>query len=272
MPSLRYVQIIIMSALLIVNTLPCSASGQEQKIRQLIESSEIVPMDYRKHVNIVAHDDTVLISVFRDPDAQENDCKIDAILMSEKVTTAVPSVRSVSVFFYSLGSDDRLWQVDVPTSSVAAFAQGSLDKSGILRAVKLSFKQANTLANSYAGQSYKEIVQHLGVFEGPLQDQRAQALVRIDELAARGKDTVDLKRNYLHVEDLTRRGDRNAAKTELKKLTFTLSQLADDDRDAKLNSLSASAGGSQVLNAGRQASPARAAVRDAPTEVTQPTE
>lgn len=243
MPSLRNFQLIILSVLAGVSFLPCAASGQEQKIRQLIESSEIVPLDYRKHVNIVAKDDKVLISVFKDPNAQEKDCKIDAILMSEKVSAAVPAIRLVSVYFYNLGADDRLWQVDVPTSAVAAFAQGALDKAGILRAVKLSFKQANPLANSYAGQSYKEIVRHLGVFEGPLQDQRAQALVRIDELTAQGKDVVDLKRNYLHIEDLTRRGDQNAVKSELKQLTLTLSQLAGADRDAKLNSLSVSAAG-----------------------------
>lgn len=214
-------------------------AADEDRIRQLIQSSEIVPLDYRQQINIVANNDTVLISVYKDPDAQANDCKIDAILMSEKVLEAVPGMRKVSVFFYDLAADDKLWQVDVPTASVAAFAHGALSKSGILKAAHLSTKQSNTLANSYSGQTYKEILQRLGVIDGPSQHQRAVTLVRIDDLGAHGKDITDLKRKYLHIEDLARRGDVIVLHKELKELTGTLDQLdSGDNREAKLDSIS----------------------------------
>jgi hypothetical protein len=218
-------------ALTFVAILATSAAAQatpasEEKIRELIQSSEIVPIDYRQHISISEKDARVLISVYKAPDAQQSDCRIDAILMAEKVSEAAPGTAMVEVFFYDLAAQDKVWEVDVPTASVSAYAQGKLSKSEILHAAKLTSKPANSLASSYSGQSYRQIIQKLGVLEGPAQDLRALALVRIDDLASQGKDTGELKSKYLHIEDLMRRGDLITMRHELKQLTDALELLS----------------------------------------------
>jgi hypothetical protein len=246
MARLPKLPVLLLAGALVLISCPLGlAAPDADKIRQLIEASEIVPTDYREHINIVTNQESVLISVYKDPEAQPNDCKIDAILMAKKVMEAAPATRTVSVFFYDLGSDDKLLQVDVPTSAVASFASGQLTKAGVLRAARLAVKQSNTLATSYGGKSYKDIIARLGVIEGPAQHQRALSLVRIDDLTARGLDTRDLKKQYLHIEDLARRGDHQVMRSQLKVLTATLDRFDEVDRDAKLDSLSGSASAAQ---------------------------
>jgi hypothetical protein len=216
-----------------------ASTASEAKIRELIQSSEIVPIDYRQHVSIAEHADRVLVSVYKAPDAEQADAKIDAILMAEKVLEAAPETKTVEVFFYDLAQQDKVWAVEVPTASVVAYAAGQLDKLQIISAAHLSSKPVNSLANSYAGQSYKQIVEKLGVLEGPAQQQRALALVRIDELAGQGKETTEFRKQYLHIEDLTRRGDLIKMRHELAALDSLLDKELGRgvDRDAKLQSM-----------------------------------
>lgn len=233
---------LVLSLGLILSLEACAPAfcAEPEKIRDLIQNAEIVPNDYRQQLNIVCKDTVVSISVYKDPDASLTDCKIDAVLIAEKVLEAAPETKQVSVFFYDLAPDDKLTQVDVPTSAVAAFAQGTLSKSGLLKATTLSAKQTNNLASSYSGQTYKQMIEKLGVIAGPSEGQRAQALVRIDDLASKGRDTLDLKRKYLHIEDLTRRGDAVTMRRELKELNNALNQLVgSDNRESKLDSISA---------------------------------
>jgi hypothetical protein len=217
-----------------------ASSQSEAKIRELIQSSEIVPIDYRQHVNIAERTDRVMISVYKAPDAEQADCKIDAILMAEKVLEAAPETKTVEVFFYDLAQQDKVWAVEVPTAAVIAYAAGNLDKLQIISAAHLTSKPVNTLASSYAGQSYKQIVEKLGVLAGPAQDQRALALVRIDELAGKGKETGEFRKQYLHIEDLTRRGDLMKMRHELSTLASALEKelgIDEKSRDAKLQSM-----------------------------------
>lgn len=212
----------------------------ETKIRELIASSEIVPIDYRQHVSIAERADRVLVSVYKAPDAEQADCKIDAILMAEKVLEAAPDTKLVEVFFYDLLPQDKVWAVEVPTSAVVAYATGQTDKFEIISAARLTTKPVNALASSYGGQSYKQIIQSLGVLEGPAQDQRALSLVRIDELAGQGKETGEFRKQYLHIEDLTRRGDLMKMRHELNTLVTALEKelgIGEKSRDAKLQSM-----------------------------------
>jgi hypothetical protein len=231
--------LILAASLMVFAGAPCSGADEES-IRKQVQSSEIVPLDYRQQISIACTEDGVSISVYKDPESDAKDCKIDAVLIANKVIEAAPSTKTVSVFFYDLTADDKLIRVDVPTKAVRAFAEGQLDKGGILKAAKLSLHAGNTLADSYAGQTYKQIVERLGVIEGPSQQQRAVTLVRINELASRNQNTTDLRRRYLHIEDLARRGSLTAMRAELKALNDTLDQFTQIDRDAKLTTLSGS--------------------------------
>jgi hypothetical protein len=221
----------------------------EARMKSLIESSDIVPKDYRQQLSIKYRPEqsAVLISVYKAPDAHQTDCKIDAVLLTQKVMQAAPHIKTVVVYFYDLAQQDKIWDVAVPTAAVDGYARGRLSKLDILKAVKLTVTPANTLAASYTGMTYDQIIRKLGVIEGPAQDKRALSLLRIDDLEARGKDTSDLKKKYLHIEDLTRRGDFFTMRQELQQLDAVLAQYraqvdtngnqATDDREARLNSL-----------------------------------
>lgn len=214
-----YLQIAAFVALGLASSFGAAAHAvDDSKIRSLILGADVIPPSYREHINISRSGDMVLISVHRDPDAQPNDCRIDAIIMAEKVIEAGSPPKTVRVAFYDLSDNDKYWQVDVPTSAVASFANGTIGKEAVLGATSLSVNKTNQLAKSYAHLSYQDIIKELGVIAGSARDERALALVRLNTLQKNGGDTADLKRQFIHIEDLARRGDESALRAALTKL------------------------------------------------------
>ena len=211
---------------LTIISLPSRVSADIATIRHSIESSDILPKDYREHINIVESRNTVSLSVYRDPDAKPNDCRIDAILLTHKILTSGSAPKQVRVVFYDLLEADKYWQVDVNPASVWAYARGAIGKNEVIRSARLSIHQANTLAKTYARVPYKQIIDGLGVVDGPLQDQRAVALIRIDNLQGKGQDVTDLRRQYLHLEDLVRRGEQEPLKQSLADLSGSIDKIA----------------------------------------------
>jgi len=179
-----------------------------ERIRAAIESANLVPTYYRHHINITTTAGAAAIAVYRDPDAQPYDCQIDAVLIAHAIHQSVPSVEKVVVAFYQIFDSGNFWQVAVPVSSVAAFAQGALTGEEVIKSARLTACRANPLAKDYAPLSYEDMTRQLGIVKGPLRDRRTYTLVRISSLEQKGLYAGDLRRQFLHVEDSARRGDR----------------------------------------------------------------
>ena len=218
-----------------------SAGADIATIRHTIETSDILPKDYREHINVIESKSMVALSVYRDPDAKPNDCRIDAILLAHKILNSGSSPREVRVVFYDLLEEDKYWQVDVNAAAVRAYASGRITKSDIIKSARLSIHQANTLAKTYARIPYKQIIDGLGVIDGPLQEQRAVALIRIDNLQGKGQDVTELRRQYLHLEDLVRRGEQLPLKQGLADLSGSIDKIATASlRESMLDALGSS--------------------------------
>jgi hypothetical protein len=217
---------VILSSVLLAVLLPQTAAraADSERIKAIIQSADIVPPDYRRHINIKTSNQEAAISVYRDPDAQPYDCKVDAILMADKVAEAEPAIRKVTVAFFDLADPDKYWRVGVPTSTVISYAHGQIDKDALIKATSLDICQMNPLGKIYGNKSYGEIVRELGLVPGPLKQARAVALVRIDQLEQSGHYVGELRRRFLHMEDLVRRGENEALKRELS----TISRILDE--------------------------------------------
>jgi hypothetical protein len=202
------------------------AAPDISKIKQAILSSRVIPPDYRQHVNINVSPGEVAIGVYRNPDAEPFDCKIDAILMAAKVLEAEPDVRSVGVAFYDISDPDRYWYVVVPSQAVSQYAAGKSTQDEVVHACELTIKRTNPLAKTYAGMSYQQIIRELPVVSGPLKKERAIALVRLNAVREAGTGDEEERREFLHIEDLARRGDAGATSKALEHLSQQLDAAA----------------------------------------------
>ncbi len=201
-----------------------AALNEAEKIKEVVQASDILAPDYRKQVNVTVLPGAAAISVFRNPDATDRDCQIDAVLIAKKVMdTGSGAIKKVRVVFFEFAREDRYLEAVVQTADVSAFAVGKLKVDGLLTNVTLVRSRGNPLSAVYGGLSYRSIIDNLCVVEGPLRDERAAFLVRLRNLKSHGVDVLALNDGYLHAEDLARRGQE----TQLKAQMLALEKMAD---------------------------------------------
>ncbi|PWU00127.1 MAG: hypothetical protein C5B53_04470 [Candidatus Melainabacteria bacterium] len=79
-----------------------------------------------------------LISTYRHYKANEQDLKIDAILMAKTVTALDPGITRVRVFFFSSTNLNRYNQIDVTSVDIKAFASGEVGKEELLSSIQVT--------------------------------------------------------------------------------------------------------------------------------------
>ncbi len=214
------------------------AAQSLDKIIQHIRSANILPKDYSEHINLSLADGMASVSVYRDPEAQRNDCKIDAILITRKVLDVDPTVKKVRVVFYNLTESDSYWVTQVASSAVIAYGRGAISQSEVIKAVTCEDGQSNDLAKTYSKLSYKQILDELGVVDGPERAQRAVIQVRISKMTGAGQDVSELRNQFLHVEDLARRGATKDVSVALLQLNKSMDEMKlQNNRISQLDAL-----------------------------------
>jgi hypothetical protein len=199
--------IAISAAMVLSAAVSARAVSQVDRIRQIIQSAQILPRDYSNHMNVSFKKEVVSLSVYRQPDAQKLDCKIDAILLTSKILCAQPSAQKVRVAFYDLSQKNSYWLTEVSPDSVRAYARGLMSRDNIIKSVSLNLHEPKSVADTYGRLSYKQMIDQLEVVDGPLKAERAIALLRINSMQEKGVNVDQIKKQYLRSEDLARRGD-----------------------------------------------------------------
>jgi hypothetical protein len=196
------------------------------KAREIVQQADVLPSDYRQQVNATVSEDSVAVSVFRNPFAQTVDCKIDAVLLAKKLWDRDRTLKSVHVLFYELAPADTYWDVQVSSAVLIGFANGKISQDELLNKVELTVREHAPLKTDFGKLSYKNIIETLGIVKGPKELERANLLVRIDILQVQGENISELRKSYMHAEDLARRGMEKEMVAYLKDLGSAVDQQA----------------------------------------------
>lgn len=209
-------------------------AAKEIKPATLFTSEQIV--EAVKRANIVSNGypidasvngSEIVVSTYRRPQAFDNDCKIDAVLIAKQVVDLdAKAIEKVSVVFQDAKHSNRYHKVIVTAADVRAFGAGHINQDKFLESlVIVSGTETNALVQ-YKDLSYQDILDGKASC-GILSREREQAFARIRELEKRGLAQQSVSEDleiYLRIEDLCRRQNQFEAKIKLDELNRVLAQ------------------------------------------------
>ena len=140
------------------------------KVNEIVRTSDILAPAYRKQAAAAVQGDVVAVSVFRNPKANEEDCKIDSILLGKKIMDADAAINRVRLSFYDGSEQGMFWAVEVSRSDVKAYAAATVNKDVLLGSISLT-KQSQTL-------NLDQLLSQ-GVKKGPLLDERSNLMAHM---------------------------------------------------------------------------------------------
>ncbi len=196
----------------------------------LIEKSKVVGAD--AHVQARVGPGEVALSLYRNPKANDKDCKIDAILMAKALMDAEPrTVIKVKVRFYDPSNRTSYREVNVGGGVVKAFGQGRVSTDELLTSVVIDRGEQDI--SRYRERSYREISQSPDVIDGVYRSERLNLLSRIQMLRQRGVGVQPFTTEFLRIEDKVRQGDQAAVIKGLEGLSEKLAQQEDSYNQAQ---------------------------------------
>lgn len=167
----------------------------------VVEKAKILSTDYQIRAALRAGE--AEISTYRDPRANEKDCKIDAVLVAKEVMAVDPKgITRVRVRFYDTTNPNRYREVSVREGDVKAFAVHQLSPEQLLSSIEIT-----------AGDLSRERTYSRGTAEvvaGPFKGERLQMLGRIQSLKERGVGVGAFQALFNRLEDQAGSGDQDS--------------------------------------------------------------
>lgn len=117
----------------------CALTNQE--VITAIEKAKILDPSIR--VNAQVSKDVVWVATYKNPKANDRDCKIEAVLLAKTIMDLAPGeVPRVEVRFHSQTALSKFRQVDVTAGDVKAFATGSLSENELIASITIKEEQS----------------------------------------------------------------------------------------------------------------------------------
>lgn len=108
----------------------------DSEIVNAIEKAKILAPSIRMNARISK--DAVEVSTYKNPKAEDSDCKIEAVLIAKTVMEVAPEqAPRVVVYFYSSNALSRYKEVSVSAGDVKAFGSGTVSKEELLRSISI---------------------------------------------------------------------------------------------------------------------------------------
>ncbi len=218
---------LVLSAFVFV--LPAQAVTPEE-VGKTIKDAHILTPGY--DIKPVLTSDSALITSFRNPQASDKDCKVDAVLITRKVIALDPQkFKTVEVYFYDTKNPTQYTKVAVSAEDISRFGAGKLSQAQLMDAVGLVHGQIKAQANplgQFRQQSYTQILQRSDVVPGPMATERAQLLSQIRQLNGSKIDkrqVQTLSQNFVLIEDLARYNQRDGLAAQITLLKERIAQL-----------------------------------------------
>ncbi len=130
-------KVILVSCLAISPVLWClsaRALPSDSEAVDALEKAKILAPTIRLNARVAQ--DGIEVATYKNPKANQNDCKIEALLIAKTLVELAPGeVPRVVVYFYNSTSLSSFKQVSVTAGDVKAFAAGALSKEELLKSL-----------------------------------------------------------------------------------------------------------------------------------------
>ncbi len=126
-----------LASCLILLGLPAFSLPTDSEAVDALEKAKILAPTIRMNARVAQ--DGIEVATYKNPKANFNDCKIEALLIAKTLMELAPGeVPRVVVYFYNSTSLSSFKQVSVTVGDVKAFASGSLSKEELLKSLVVS--------------------------------------------------------------------------------------------------------------------------------------
>lgn len=190
-------------------------------IVQAIEKAKVLAPNIRMNARISK--DEVEVSTYKNPKANDDDCKIEAVLVAKTVMELAPELAPrVVVYFYSSNALSRFKQVSVSSGDVKAFGAGSTGREELLRSI--------VIKEDYIADPGKRVANYMS--EGQiLKTKRVVTTLRGDRVDLATTFDSSMGDKLLKMEAL-RLGEQalEAAPSEYKQVDITFQDVASKER------------------------------------------
>lgn len=130
-------KVILVSGLAISSLLlglPALALPSDGEAVDALEKAKILAPTIRLNARVA--EDGIEVATYKNPKANQNDCKIEALLIAKTLVDLAPGeVPRVVVYFYNSTSLSSFKQVSVTAGDVKAFAAGAVSKDELLKSL-----------------------------------------------------------------------------------------------------------------------------------------
>lgn len=114
--------------------LPALALPSDGEAVDALEKAKILAPTIRLNARVA--EDGIEVATYKNPKANQNDCKIEALLIAKTLVDLAPGeVPRVVVYFYNSTSLSSFKQVSVTAGDVKAFAAGAVSKDELLKSL-----------------------------------------------------------------------------------------------------------------------------------------
>lgn len=223
--SMRLILSLAVGWLSVFFLLPVWAKLSASEVLRIIGESKILAADSNVQAAVHPDEKEVEISATRDARATDKDCKIDAVLIAKKVMDVdSDGVAKVKVTFFDAANRTSFRKVTVRAGDVKAFAARSISQEMLLSELELVSGQETKSAGDPAALP--------AVVDGPLHNERAALLRKIQDLQEQGVGTAPFLALFAKVESAAGKGDSAGAAQLLLGLGKAV-----DDQSRHLNNL-----------------------------------
>lgn len=185
---------------------PAAAKDPIEQLTETLQKSHIFPLNSK--FKILKTSSIIAVSTYKHPYGNENDMKIDALLVAREVLWSQPQgVDTVRVYFFNEGDQSEYTMASVCLDLVKQFNAHFLSNTEIIETLKLKREGVGATLQQFSDKSYDEITSDVPMGEGILRKERQELVQQIEQLTSTGANVNSLRTAYLLIEDAIRQND-----------------------------------------------------------------
>lgn len=137
---------LLMAALLASSLSGIAAFGEPSNADIINATESAHVLDPGTPVRVRVDGDKVYISAYRNPAENDNDCKINSVLLAKAVFTVAGDASRVTLYYYGLNGTSYA-EVSVTAGDVKAYGSGATSQQQLLQSLVVEHKQQVTAAD-----------------------------------------------------------------------------------------------------------------------------
>lgn len=185
------------------------AAISEQKVVSTL--SKLKPFGRGRKMNVQAAGGQVSISLVRTKDATEKDLKIESVMAAKSLLDVDPGVLSVTMRFFDDLQPRHYVEIHVTSAEIKAFGSGMVSGDELLTSLRTTEGTTSAAPMPVSSVPPAQAVAS-AVVAGPLFDERADLISRVESLQAKGVGVRIFKERFAALEQLAQANDEENLK------------------------------------------------------------